>query len=77
MRTEKIENLVKDYEFETKEEYFNYIVESLVNGQRQQVKDLFNQMKKQDKKDFLLNYLDEKDYYQGETKGICLSELCN
>ena len=52
------EDLAKEYDFKTKEEYYNYIVESLVNGQRQQVKDLFNAMHKDDQQNFLINYLD-------------------
>ena len=69
------ETLAKEYDFETKEDYFNYIVESLINGQRQQVKNLFNAMKKDDQKEFLIDYLENDNGYQTSTKNICISEL--
>ena len=35
---------LKDYDFKTIESYFNYIEESLINGNFSQVKDLFNKL---------------------------------
>lgn len=49
----KLINLVKEYGFETESEYFQYIDDSIANGQRSQAKDLFLKMRKQDQKDFL------------------------
>lgn len=37
-------NLVKSYGFETLEEYFQYILESRLNGQRKQAKLLYNSL---------------------------------
>jgi len=34
--------LAQELDFEQEHEYTNYIIESLINGQKQQVKDLFN-----------------------------------
>jgi len=68
------ETLAKEYDFETKEDYYNYIVESLINGQRQQVRDLFNAMRKSDQQEFLINFLQEDDSYQTSTKKICIDE---
>ena len=71
-----LETLVKEYEFKTGSDYFAYIVESLINGQRQQVRDLFNQMKKDDKADFLNNFLCSELKNDREVKAICILELC-
>ena len=40
--------LAKDLEFNTESEYINYIVESLINGQRKQVKDLMQAVSPED-----------------------------
>lgn len=42
---------LKEYEFESMEQYFDYIVESEINGQRSQVKDLIRCMSTKQKKD--------------------------
>lgn len=44
---------IKAYDFNTIEEYFNYIVESEINGQRAQVHALINDLSTQQKKDCL------------------------
>ena len=69
------ETLSKEYDFETKEDYYNYIVESLINGNRSQVRNLFNQMKGCDQQEFLNNYLEEDGGYQTSTRKICVGEL--
>jgi hypothetical protein len=53
-----MERLAKSYEFENVNGYFNYIVESLYNGHRQQVISLYNKMDMEGKEEFL-NYLTE------------------
>jgi len=47
---------LKDYEFKTIEDYFNYIVDSQINGNSQQVKELFKKLDNGQKKTFF-NYL--------------------
>ena len=69
------EDLAKEYDFNTKEEYFDYIVTSLINGQRKQVKDLFNQMHPSDKEEFLNDFLTEDNSYHSSTRKICISSL--
>lgn len=69
------ETLAKEYDFENETEYFDYIVESLVNGQRQQVRDLFNAMKLHDQKRFLNDYLEEDGSYQTSCRKICIDEM--
>ena len=68
-------NLAKEYDFETEEEYFQYIVNSLINGQRQQVRELFLKMKKADKETFLNEYLEEDSSYHTSTRKICICAL--
>ena len=41
---------LKKYEFKTIENYFDYIEESIINGNFLQVKDLFNKLSKLQKK---------------------------
>ena len=69
------ETLAKELEFKTAEDYFNYIVESLINGQRQQVRDLFNAMRKYDQNLFLTTYLDVSNGHHKSTLNICIGEL--
>lgn len=71
------QTLAREYERETKEDYFEIIVESLINGHRQQVRDQFNAMKKEDQKDFLINYLSDNGSYEESVKNICIAELCS
>ena len=47
---------LKDYEFKTIEEYFDYILESKINGQPTQVKRLIADLSPDQKKQFI-NYL--------------------
>ena len=37
-------NTLKNYEFKSIEDYFNYIVDSQINGNSQQVRDLFKKL---------------------------------
>jgi hypothetical protein len=69
------ETLAREYGHQTKEDYYNIIVESLVNGHRQQVRDQFNAMKAHDQQDFLINYLENDNGYQTSVKNICIGEL--
>jgi len=67
--------LAKEYDFKTKEQYYDYIILSLINGNRDQVKNLFNQLRKKDQKDFLNNFLSDCDPDEKECKNICIGEL--
>lgn len=70
------EDLAKEYDFQSETEYFDYIINSLVNGNRQQVRNLFNQMKKSDKETFLINHLDVNIGYHKSVLNMCIGELC-
>lgn len=72
----RADTLAREYELGNEDyNFYDYIIESLINGQRQQVRDLFNKMHKDNKKDFLINYLDESIGYHKSTKNICVDEL--
>jgi len=47
---------LKDYEFKTIEEYFDYIIDSQINGNHNQVRELFKKLDNNQKKTFF-NYL--------------------
>ena len=70
------EDLAKDYDFQTESEYFDYIIESMVNGQRQQVKELFSNMHPSDQSRFLIDHLDVKIGIHKSTLNTCIKALC-
>ena len=49
----KLITLAKQLDFESEYEYFDYCINSHVNGNFNQCKDLFNAMTKKDKKEFI------------------------
>ena len=57
---------LKNYEFKTIEDYFNYIIDSKINGNFSQVKDLFNKLNKE-QKSLCLKYLNYDDEIRQET----------
>jgi len=58
-----IKSLIKYYELDEDDDmsYFSYILDSEINGQQQQVRDLYNQMKPQDQCEFK-SYLRTSEY---------------
>ena len=50
-----IDRLVKEYDFDCPREYYGYIVDSYANGHTDQVIELFNRMKGDLQKSYLLN----------------------
>lgn len=50
MAKKSLKTLCKVYEFENEYEYFDYIIESLINGNRAQCRKLFNDLREADKK---------------------------
>ena len=67
--------LARENDFQNGEEYFNYIIESLINGQRGQVKSLFMELNKLDKREFLNDFLNVEDEHQKEVQEICIQAL--
>ena len=70
-------SLAKELELNSSYDYYNYIVESLINGNRSQVKELFNAMHNEDKEYFLINFIDSSQGYHVSTRNICIGELCS
>lgn len=57
--------LAKELDFKTEIEYFDYLIESHVNGNFTQCKNLFKEIGKEDKKVFL-NYLNGQAQHNGQ-----------
>jgi hypothetical protein len=51
---------LKEYGFNTLEDYCNYIVDSQINGQHRQVKELFNKLS-EDQKRFFIGWLKDNE----------------
>jgi len=60
---------LKDYEFKTIEEYFDYIIDSQINGNHNQVKELFKKLDNSQKKTFF-NYLKGFDSLNFDIAGL-------
>lgn len=56
--------LAKELEFNSEIEYFDYLIECHTNGNFEQCKKLFLEMRHNDQKGFL-NYLNGQAYYNG------------
>ena len=48
-----MKKLIKSYELETKEQYFDMCIESVINGQRTQAKEQFKSMPKENRKEMV------------------------
>jgi len=70
--------LAEDYELgDTQEDFFNYIVKSQINGQKKQVRSLFNEMATEDKRYFLTDWLDLGEEHSLNTYRTIISMLWN
>lgn len=69
------ETLARELELESVEEYYDYIVSSLINGNRSQVKRLFNDMRSCDQHEFLVSHLDVSVGIEKSVLNICIGEL--
>ena len=58
MSKKKLLTLAKELDFTAEWQYYQYIIDSWYNGQKTQALKLYNQMKKEDRKEFL-NSIDE------------------
>jgi hypothetical protein len=76
MATKKAHLLAKERDLgNTAEDFYKHIVNSMQNGQRQQVRNLFNRMKKHNKFDFLVNFIDVSVGIEKSTLNVCIEEL--
>jgi len=55
--------LIKSYDFETIEDYFNYIIDSKINGQKSQAKELYNNLSTR-QKNYFTAYVDAAYHYE-------------
>ena len=55
---------LKDYEFKTIEDYYSYIVDSKINGNHSQVKDLYKKLSIDQRRAFV-NWLVYNDFSDG------------
>lgn len=60
----KLLTLAKGLDFETESDYFEYCIDSHINGNFSQCKRLFEDMRQQDKKVFL-NYMNGQAQFNG------------
>lgn len=74
-RGKRIDQLVKEYEFEYPREFYNYILESYEDGHHDQVIELFNQMKEYDQKSFLLNCMMTRSIYGEKIHDLIIKSL--
>jgi len=77
MKKQHAETLAREYERETKEDYYQIIEESAINGQWSQMKNQFNAMTGDSKQDFFINYLGEGYNMHRSIRNACIKELCS
>lgn len=70
-----MEDLLEEYEFETPEEYYQYIIESKVNGQSRQVAEFFGYLAEDKQSWFLNEYLSDDIEVHRQVKRICINSL--
>lgn len=71
MAKKSLKTLCKAYEFENDYEYFDYIIESLINGNLTQCRELFNDLREADKKSCIRYIREIGTDYANDTL-ICL-----
>lgn len=74
-RGTSIDQLIKKYDFECPREYYGYIVDSYVYGHYDQVIELFNSMKGDLQKSFLLNIQDMVPVYGEKIHDLIIKSL--
>jgi len=70
-----MEELIEEFEFETEEQFYDYIIESKINGQQSQVRQLFNYMPENNQDYFLNEYLEDENHPHKVVKMFCLKIL--
>lgn len=65
MAKKKLITLAKELDFNFEYEYFNYMVDTYINGQFSSCRTLFSEMKKEDQKSFIyqINDLEAREFY--------------
>lgn len=60
-----LQKLIQDYGFDSAQEYFEYIIESIVNGQKAQARHLFHAMEKGERAEFY-DWAETSHFYDAE-----------
>lgn len=60
--------LLKEYEFESIDTYYGYIIESHINGQFKQRDELINKLSKEQKKEFATSLMSDESMSYAEIK---------
>lgn len=60
-----LQKLIQDYGFDSAEEYFEYIIESIINGQKAQARHLFHAMEKGERAEFF-DWAETSHFYDAE-----------
>lgn len=68
-----LKTLAQELDFNTEDGYKDYIIQSYINGNLTQVKQLFKEMRDKDRKDFLINYLPYTSLRQIDINSIFLA----
>ena len=63
------QNTLEHLDFATREDYFDYILESKANGQRTQARELFKKLSAKQKKEFF-SYVDTSNYYDAHDNNV-------
>jgi len=71
-----LKTLAKELDFSNETEYFDYMIDSHINGNIKQCKDLFNDMRQADRKAFV-SYLNGQAQFNGllETRNFYFNLL--
>lgn len=72
-----LKTLAKQLDFNSEEDYFNYMADSYINGNFSQCKDLFNAMSKEDRKEALKWLKLNINYQVGEIDGLIYNYYFN
>lgn len=60
-----LQKLIQDYGFDSAHEYFEYIIESIVNGQKAQARHLFHSMEGSERSEFL-DWAETSHFYDAD-----------
>jgi putative cell wall-binding protein len=66
---------IKEYDFKTIEDYYEYIAESIMNGQRKQAQELIKALSKPQRKEAYNYYNTSFGHFFGEAKQMIIKEL--
>lgn len=64
MAKKKLITLAKELDFTTEKEYFDYMIDTHINGQFTQCRNLFNEMSRPNQKQFIL-YIEQNYNHNG------------